>query len=50
MEKNKKFLPPPPPSPKGKKWTPHHEGMLSLLIGCMKLLFPKLFVTIFGLG
>jgi hypothetical protein len=24
--------------------------MLSLLIGCMKLLFPKLFVTIFGLG
>jgi hypothetical protein len=24
--------------------------MLSLLIGCMKLLFPQLFVTIFGLG
>jgi hypothetical protein len=24
--------------------------MLSLLIGCMKLLFPKLFVIIFGLG
>jgi hypothetical protein len=37
-----------PTSPKGKKWTPH-EGMLSLIIGCMKLLFPKLFVTIFSL-
>jgi hypothetical protein len=26
------------------------ECMLSLPIGCMKFLFPKLFVTIFGLG
>jgi hypothetical protein len=38
-----------PSSPKEKNWTPH-ECMLSLLVGCMKLLFPKLFVTIFGLG
>jgi hypothetical protein len=28
----------------------HLECMLSLLICCMKFLFPKLFVTIFGLG
>jgi hypothetical protein len=36
------------PWPKKKK----NSGpcMLSLLIGCMKLLFPKLFVAIFGLG
>jgi hypothetical protein len=34
----KKSFPPP------KKW------MLSLSIGCMKFLFPKLCVTIFGLG
>jgi len=27
-----------------------HECMLSLLIACMKFLFPKLLVTIFGLG
>jgi hypothetical protein len=27
-----------------------HECMLSLLIGCMELLFQKLFVTIIGLG
>jgi len=44
----------PPASPprihtQEKDWTPH-GSMLSLLIGCMKLLFPKLFVTIFGLG
>jgi hypothetical protein len=26
------------------------ECMLSLPIGCMKFLFPKLFVSIFGLG
>jgi hypothetical protein len=32
-----------------KNWT-YHECMLSLLIGCMQLLFPKLFVTIFSLG
>jgi hypothetical protein len=28
----------------------HFECILSLTIGCMKFLFPKLFVTIFGLG
>jgi hypothetical protein len=45
-EKNKKsrLLPPP------KKKLDTHECMLSLLIGHMKLLFPKLVVTIFGLG
>jgi hypothetical protein len=26
------------------------QFMLSLPIGCMKFLFPKLFITIFGLG
>jgi hypothetical protein len=44
----KKKIPTLPPQGK-KNWTPH-EGKLSLLIGCMQLLFPKLFVTIFGLG
>jgi hypothetical protein len=34
---------------KEKNWN-IHEGMLSLPIGCMKFLFPKLLVTIFGLG
>jgi hypothetical protein len=28
----------------------HFECILSLPIGCMKFLFPKLFVSIFGLG
>jgi hypothetical protein len=44
------FPPPLPPAQKKKKkhWTPH-ECMLSLLIGCIKLLFPKLFVTVFDL-
>jgi hypothetical protein len=28
----------------------HFECILSPTIGCMKFLFPKLFVTIFGLG
>jgi hypothetical protein len=38
------------PLQKEKNWTPL-EWMLSLLlIGCTKLLFPKLFVTIFGPG
>jgi len=44
---------PPPQNPnpklKGKK-TRHFECMLSLPIGYMNFLFPKLFVTIFGLG
>jgi hypothetical protein len=38
----------PQPAPKEKNRTPR-ESMLSLLIGCMKLLFSKLFVTNFGL-
>jgi hypothetical protein len=37
------------PPPKGKNRA-HNECMLSLPIGCMKFLFPKLFVTIFDLG
>jgi hypothetical protein len=37
------------PPPQEKIWTPH-ECMLNLLIGCMKLVFPNLFVNIFGLG
>jgi hypothetical protein len=47
--KTKKHLPPAPP-PQKEKTRAHHECMLSLPIGCMKFLFPKLFVTIFGLG
>jgi hypothetical protein len=36
--------------PQKEKTKAHHECMLSLPIGYMKLLFPKLFVTIFGVG
>ncbi len=39
----------PHPHQKRKNWIVH-ECMLSLPIGCMKFLFPKLFVTIFHLG
>jgi hypothetical protein len=39
----------PTPTSKGKNRA-HHEFMLSLPIVCMKFLFPKLLVTIFGLG
>jgi len=39
----------PAPS-QNEKTRAHHECMLSLPIGCMKFLFPKLFVTIFGLA
>jgi hypothetical protein len=39
----------PPPPPQERKRTPH-ECMLSFLIGCMKLLFSKMFVTIFWPG
>jgi hypothetical protein len=46
-KKTKKSLFPHPR--KAKNWI-IHGGMLSLPIGCMKFLFPKLFVTIFGLG
>jgi hypothetical protein len=45
----KKTKNPPSYLPQRKKLDPH-ECMLSLLIGHMKLLFPKLVVTIFGLG
>jgi len=48
-KEEKQKMPPPPLPPKGKNRA-HHECMLRLLIGCMKFLFPKLFVTIFGLG
>jgi len=37
------------PPPKEKNWMPH-ECMLNLLISYMKPLFPKLFVTLFGLN
>jgi hypothetical protein len=47
--KMKNQQPPPNQNLKEKKsW--HFECMLSLPIGCMKFLFPKLLVTIFGLG
>jgi hypothetical protein len=44
MKKNSPSHPPPP------KKSKHFECMLSLPIGCMKFLFPKLFITIFGLS
>jgi len=47
-EKNLPLSPPPPPKLKRKK-TRHLECRLSLPIGCMKLLFPKFFGTIFNL-
>jgi hypothetical protein len=37
-------------SPQKEKTMAHHECMLSLPIGYMKFLFPKLFITILGLG
>jgi hypothetical protein len=54
---NKKIKPHPPPplpapslpTPKEKELGPH-EGMLSLLIGCLNFLILKLFVIIFFLG
>jgi hypothetical protein len=55
----KKILSSPPPPPPNthqptqnlkEKKSRHFECMLSLLIGCMKFLFPKLFITIFCLG
>jgi hypothetical protein len=50
--KKSKITPPTPPptSPLKGKIKAGHECMLSLPISCMKYLFPKLFVTIFGLG
>jgi hypothetical protein len=49
-EKPKKNSPLPHPTLTRKKKGFKCESMLSLHIGCMKFLFPKLFVTIFGLG
>jgi hypothetical protein len=54
-QRKKEKIPPPSPLPPSKKLrrkikSRHFECMLSLPIGCMKFLFPKLFVTIFGLG
>jgi hypothetical protein len=40
----------PHPLLKKKKICTVHKCMLSLPIGCMKFLFPKLFITIFRLG
>jgi hypothetical protein len=51
--KEKRKNPPPSPLPpkfKKKIKSRHFECMVSIPIGCMKFLFPKLFVTIFGLG
>jgi hypothetical protein len=48
-KKRKKTSLPPNLKLKRKK-SRHLECMLSLPIGCMKFLFPKLFITIFGLG
>jgi hypothetical protein len=45
--KKKEQLPLAPPP---KKTKAHCERMLSLPIGCIKILIPKLLVTIFGLG
>jgi len=46
----KKQLRTAPTQPPKEKTRAHHECMLSLPNGCMKFLFPKLVVTIFGLG
>jgi hypothetical protein len=47
--KNKKTNSPQPP--RKKKTRAHRqECMLSLPIGCLKFLFPKLFIAIFGPG
>jgi hypothetical protein len=49
-EKRKKILPSPQTQNLKENKARHLECMLSLPIGYMKFLFPKLFVTIFGLG
>jgi hypothetical protein len=48
----KRILSPHPPQKKNlkEKKSRHFECMLSLPIDCMKFLFPKLFITIFGQG
>jgi hypothetical protein len=51
QHEKKEKVPPPSPLPyqKEKNWT-SHESMLSLSLAVWKFYFPKLFVTIFGLG
>jgi hypothetical protein len=48
-EGRKVKITPPTPAPKGKNRA-HLECVLGFPIGCIKFLFPKLFITIFGLG
>jgi hypothetical protein len=53
LEGNKgkmKKIPPSSPTNIKEKKLRHFQCMLSPPIGCMKFLFPKLFITIFGLG
>jgi hypothetical protein len=50
QRKNEKNPPHLPTQNLKEKETSHFECMLSLPIGCMKFLFPKLFATTFGLG
>jgi hypothetical protein len=50
MKKKKSSPCPTPKTFKNKTKSRYFECMLSLPIGCMKFLFPKLLVTIFGLG
>jgi hypothetical protein len=40
----------PAPQTLKEKESRHFKCLLNLPIGCMKFLFPKLFITIFGLG
>jgi hypothetical protein len=49
-KENEKNPSTPRPQNLKEKKSRHFECMLSLPVGCMKFLFPKLFVTIFGLG
>jgi hypothetical protein len=49
-KENEKNPTPAPAQNLKEKKSSHFECMLSLPVGCMKFLFPKLFVTIFGLG
>jgi hypothetical protein len=48
--KKKSPFPFPHPKLKRKIKSKHFECMLSLPMGCMKFLFPKLVITIFGMG
>jgi len=49
-KKEKKSLPPPQLKTSKKNKLRHIPDTLSLPIGCMKFLFSKLFLTIFGVG